>query len=79
VDHYYTKTHCLKLRFVGVEPRIVKQEEGPSFIDAVGRERFKNISMFKRLMCAVRKIGQEAQQGIYNGTWAFWRYIRRRS
>lgn len=77
VDHYYTKTHCLKLRFVGVQPRIAKQEEGPSFIEAAGRERFKDISMFKRFMCAVRKIGQEARQGIYNGTWALWRYLRK--
>lgn len=75
VDHYYTKTHRLNLRFVGIEPRIAKQEEGPSFIDAVGRERFKHIPPFRRLVCAGRKIWQEVQQGIYNATWAFWRYI----
>ena len=73
VDHYYTKTHRLRLRFTGIEPRIAWQEEGPSFIEAAGRERLKKIPTSKRWICAGRKTWEEAKQGMYNASWAFWK------
>ena len=70
VDHYYTKSHRLKVRFVGIEPRIVHQRPGPSFIEEIGRERLSTLSTWARVRCATFRVKEEILQAFYNLRWA---------
>ncbi|PPE05615.1 glycosyltransferase family 25 protein [Holospora curviuscula] len=71
VDHYYTKSHQLNLRFVGVEPRIVTQASGLSFIEEIGREHLKILPPWRRVKCGLFRVKEEVRQALYNIRWAY--------
>ena len=79
VDHYYTKSHRLALRFLGVEPRIATQRNGISFIEQIGREKLKNLSPKKRFLCGAFRVTEEFRQGLYNFCWAYPLYRKYRA
>lgn len=68
LDHFYTQSHLLKLRFVGLEPRLVHQDasESHSEIDKLGREQKKQASFAKRCRCAMYRLSKDIKVGRYN-------------
>ncbi|ETZ07026.1 procollagen galactosyltransferase 1 [Holospora obtusa F1] len=78
VDHYYTKSHRLDLKFVGIEPRTITQSAEFSFIERIGRERLKNISSWSRIFCGMRRVKEELHQSLYNLKWALPLYCKYR-
>jgi glycosyl transferase family 25 len=66
LDHFYTQSHLLKLRFVGLEPRLVHQDASDSEIDKLGREQKKQASFPKRLRCAMYRLCKDIKAGGYN-------------
>ncbi|ETZ05176.1 glycosyltransferase family 25 protein [Holospora undulata] len=71
VDHYYTKSHKLNLKFVGIEPRIVQQTSEFSFIEQMGREHLRNLSSWTRALCGFFRVKEEMHQALYNLRWSF--------
>lgn len=75
LDHFYTQSHLLKLRFVGLEPRLVQQDTDHSEIDKLGREKKKQASFAKRCRCVIYRLGKDIKAGSYN----FYQWIYQRA
>ncbi len=73
VDYYYTQGPKLGVRFTGLETltgrRFVRQEQGPSAIEDLGRERHSQNRFFVRMTTALYKILKDAWQGFYTLGW----------
>lgn len=77
VDHYYTKSHKLKLRFTGIEPRIAWQPSADSVIEAMGRERRRQLSGVRRVLFSAHRVWAELCQGCYAAFWSLPQYFKR--